>query len=119
MEINKLIGWFLLFLGIIIIGSSLISSIAIFTGKTTPPEIFTFPEKEEVKEKDSETFMLEGKEINMEEVIQDQIKEIIPVESLVGHLPTLFNMVSWSIFMGILIFGGSQISVLGIKLIKK
>lgn len=119
MEVNKLVGWFLLFLGVIIIGSSLISSIAIFTGKVTPPEIFTFPEKEEAEKTDTENFVLEGKEINMEEIIQDQIKEIVPVESLVGHLPILFNMVSWSIFMGILIFGGSQISVLGIKLIKK
>jgi hypothetical protein len=33
-------------------------------------------------------------------------------------LPKLLNLLSWSIFAGILIFAGAQIAGLGIKLIK-
>jgi len=51
----------------------------------------------------------------MEKMIGEQLKGIIPVDTL----PKMLNLIVWSILAGLLIFGGAQISNLGIKLIKK
>jgi len=100
--LKKTIGWALLFVGLIIIFYSLYSSYNIFTAKTQAPEIFSVAEKEGIS----------GGAI--EEMIQQQLKGMLPVESIIG----LLNLIAWSIFAGILIFGGAQISSLGIKLLK-
>jgi hypothetical protein len=42
------------------------------------------------------------------------LKEILPAEAITKML----NLIVWSILAGIFIFGGSQISSLGIKLLK-
>ena len=110
-KFQKFFGWALLFVGVTIIFWSLYSSYNIFTAKTTAPEIFKMPEKETVLPK-KETQKLEAQ---IQEMIGEQLKGIIPAETL----PTLLNLIAWSIFAGILIFGGAQIAGLGIKLIKK
>jgi len=46
----------------------------------------------------------------MKKIIEEQIKEIVP--------PGFLNLISWSIFAGILIFGGSGIAGIGVRLIK-
>ena len=46
-------------------------------------------------------------------MIGEQLKGIIPVDSV----SNLLNLIAWSIFAAILIFGGAQIASLGIKLI--
>jgi len=51
--------------------------------------------------------------------MEEQLREMIPVEELVENIPRLLNLLSWSIFAGILIFAGAQISSIGVKLIKK
>jgi len=51
----------------------------------------------------------------MEKIVEKKLGEIFLVEFLLK----LLNLISWSIFAGILIFAGSQISSLGIKLVKK
>lgn len=109
MNFRKIFGWFLLLAGAIIIFWSLYSSYNIFTAKVEIPEIFkmaesTLPQKE-----------VQDLEAQMQEMIGEQLKGIIPAGSIV----TFFNLIAWSIFAGILIFGGAQISSLGIKLIKK
>jgi len=104
-------GWILLLVGILIIFWSLYSSYNIFTAKTPAPEIF--------KEKEEKVLSPEVKpgdlEAQMEKMIGEQLKGILPADSI----PQLLNLISWSIFAGILIFGGTQISGLGIKLIKR
>ena len=99
---KKIIGWILLFLGLIIIFYALYSSYGIFSAKTQVPEIFSIVEKESVSAG------------TIEEVVQQQLKGVLPTESIVG----LLNLIAWSIFAGILIFGGAQVASLGIKLIK-
>jgi len=93
--IKKTLGILLLCLGLVVIFYGLYSSFNIFTGKTAPPGIFTFKEKES---QDAQVQIL---------------KEILPTESL----PMFLNLISWSIFAGILVFGGAQIASLGIKLL--
>ena len=107
----KIIGWFLLFVGIAIIFYSLFTSYQIFTTKTPAPEIFKVTEKETISQKGK----VQDLEAQMEKMLEEQLKGMIPTDSL----PKLLNLLSWSIFAGILIFGGAQISNLGIKLIKE
>lgn len=112
MNFRKIFGWFLLLAGIIIIFWALYSSYNIFTAKTTAPEIFKTAEKEEVLSQKEGILDIQAQ---MEEMIGEQLKGILPVDSI----PKLLNLIAWSIFAGILIFGGAQISSLGIKLIKR
>jgi len=107
-SIKKILGLILLFLGIVIILYTLYSSFNIFTAKTTAPEIFKL-EAQVSSQKGAQ-----GIEAQFQEMIEEQLKGIIPVDSV----STLLNLISWSILAGILIFGGAQISSLGIKLIK-
>jgi len=96
-------GLILLVLGLIIIFYSLYSSFNIFTAKAAPPEIF--------KAEPSAQGTVAG---SIQAQIEEQLKGMLPVDSV----PTLLNLISWSIFAGILIFAGAQIAGLGIKLIK-
>ncbi len=108
--IKKILGLVLLFVGLAIIFYSLYSSYNIFTAKTEAPEIFMVEEKEEVKVTGTGDIQAQ-----IQRMIGEQLKGMLPA----GSIPRLLNLIAWSIFAGILIFGGAQISNLGIKLIKK
>lgn len=113
MTSNKIIGLVLLFLGLGIIFYSLYSSFNVFTGKTQPPTIFSFKDtKIEETKKEAKT----PEEIQTEltkDVLARQLKEMIPAD----YLQKTFNLVTWSIFIGILVLIGSNIAGLGIKLL--
>lgn len=111
MTIEKIIGWILLFLGIAIIIYSLYTSFDIFTGKKEVPDIFKITETKTVLLKEKP----QGIQGQMEELIQEQLTGLLPPE----FIPKLLNLLAWSIIAGLLIFGGAQISGLGINLIKK
>ncbi len=116
MNFTKIFGWILLIAGVAIIVFALYSSYNIFTGKAEAPRVFKVEEKIEIpiptgKAPATPTELQK----ELEKMISEQLKEIIPVE----FLPRLLNLITWSIFAGILIFAGAQISSLGIKLIKK
>lgn len=106
--IRKTFGLILLLLGIVVIIYTLYSSFTIFTAKAAPPEIF------KIEAQTSSQQGAQGLEAQFQEMIDEQLKGLIPVDSIT----TLLNLITWSIFAGILIFGGGQISGLGIKLIK-
>jgi len=106
--IRKILGLALLVLGIAVIFYSLYSSFNIFTAKAAPPDIFKL-ESQIPSQKGAE-----GIEAQFQEMIGEQLKGIIPVDSV----SNLLNLIAWSIFAGILIFAGAQIAGLGIKLIK-
>ncbi|MDP2864406.1 MAG: hypothetical protein Q8N73_01980 [bacterium] len=112
MKARKVIGWLLLLIGLIIIFYGLFTSYNIFTGKSPGPAVFKMPEKEAVLPQQGKIQSLEGQ---MEEMIGEQLKGMLPVD----FIPKLLNLISWSIMAGILIFAGTQISSLGIRLIKK
>ncbi|MBI2450227.1 MAG: hypothetical protein HYV47_01675 [Candidatus Nealsonbacteria bacterium] len=107
-SVKKLIGLILLLAGLAIILYSLYSSYNIFTAKTSAPDIFKF---EQVKATPNAQ---QGVEAQLQNLLQDQLKGLLPTDSI----PGLLNLMSWSIFAGILIFGGGQIAGLGIKLLK-
>ena len=116
MNSTKIFGWIILVTGLVIIFWVFHSSYNIFTAKAEAPEIF----KSEIKEESTAT---KGKipttpeeiQAEMEKMVGEQLKGILPAEAI----PNLLNLVAWSIFAGISILAGSQISNLGIKLIRK
>lgn len=107
---SQIIGWILLIIGVILIGWTLMSSYDIFTAKAELPEFFETPE-EEVAVQKQETQDIQAQ---MEQMITEQLKGVLPADSITR----LFNLIVWSMLAFILIFGGTQVSGLGIKLIK-
>ena len=115
MRFTPIFGWILLMIGISIIFWTLYSSYNIFTGKEKIPEIFqTEAQKFEITNKPKTGPSQSEPQKEIEKIIEDQLKKMLPV----NFLPRLLNLICWSILAGILIFGGSQISSLGIKMIK-
>ena len=114
-KLQKFSGWILLMAGLIIIGWSLYSSFNIFTAKTIAPQIFQI-EKKVIEAPSPGKIPTTPTEFQkeIEKMVGEQLKEMFPAEIL----PKLLNLISWSIFAGILIFAGAKISGLGIKLIK-
>jgi len=119
MKIPKFVGWFLLIAGIIIISYSLFTSYKIFNGKSSAPIIFETEEEEnkvappQQKTQDLKSQQDRLVEEKMQEQLQEQLKGMMPA----GYFPKLLNLIAWSIFAGILILGGAQISQMGIKLL--
>lgn len=105
---RQIIGWLLLFAGVAAIVYGVYASFNIFTGKAGAPQIFT----QQAAVTSSGTSS--GVQVQLEQFVQQQLKGMIPASSIFGML----NLLAWSIFAGILIFGGAQFASLGIKLIK-
>jgi len=112
----KIFGWGLLVAGLIIIGWTLYSSYNIFIGKAAMPEIFEIEEATGTTTQAGKTPTSPTEvQQEMEKMIGEQLKGLLPADVL----PKILNLSVWSMLAFILIFGGSQISGLGIKLIKK
>ena len=104
--IKKILALTLIIIGLAVIFYSLYASFNIFTGKVGAPEIFqTPPVTKSVGSQDIQS--------QLQNMISEQLKGMLPLDSIT----TFLNLASWSIFAGILVFGGAQISGLGIKLL--
>lgn len=116
---KKMSGWILLFAGISIMSWGLYSSFNIFTVKTEVPEVFKAAQKDVLVPAQSKIGMSQDLSVQAEQMMNkamgEQLEKLLPAD----FLPKLFNLLSWSIFAGILIFGGAQISGLGIRLMKE
>ena len=110
MNYQKLVGWILLIAGVILISWTLMSSYNIFTAKAELPEFFPSPKEEIAIKKEAGQDI----QVQMEQMIREQLQGILPFDAVTKIL----NLTVWSMLAFILIFGGSQISGLGIKLIK-
>lgn len=119
-KVQKVLGLVLLTAGLAIITWGLYSSFQIFTAKVQPPEIFALPFQGTPAQETSPTksginSLLGGLiGVDIEKVVGGEIQKILPAD----YLPRLLNLLSWSVFSGILFFGGSQMAGLGIKLMK-
>lgn len=119
----KIIGGLLLLFGIGIILGSLYLSYNIFRAKVLPPEIFALEkpslpkgisQSEEISPELSKDEIKNTLQEQLQGQLQEQLKGLLPTDTI----PRLLNLFSWSIFAGIMIFAGTQISSLGIKMIK-
>lgn len=107
---KKIVGWVLLILGVLMIVWGIYCSYEIFTAQKPAYEIFKAQETEKVSPEQEEG----SPEEQMQQVIKEQLGEMLPSD----FLPQLFNMIAWSVFMGILVFAAGKISILGINLLK-
>ncbi len=113
---KNIFGWILVILGLIIIFWALIASYNIFTLKSDPPQFFDIQDEIEKSQtvnysSDSDQEQIEDK---INEIIAEKFKEIIPDDVF----SVTSNLIIWSILAGIMIFSGSQISLIGTRLIK-
>ena len=115
-KLQNLIGWVLLLVGLAAILWTVYSSYNIFTAKAPAPEIFKVEREVQTPGGAGKTPATQAElQKEMEKLIGEQLKGLLPVDTL----PKLLNLISWSIFAGILILAGAQTSGSGIKMIKK
>lgn len=120
---NKIIGYILLAAGLGMIFWGVFSAYGIYNGQNPAPEIFKIENKNTPVSSDNQKLNINSNnpgeiQSQMQQAIGNeigtQLKEALPLD----FLPKMMNLASWSIFIGILIFAGSQVSSLGIKLLK-
>jgi len=117
MNLKSIVGWVTFFTGLAIIVWTLYSSYNIFTGKSPAPEFFKTEEKvTQVPSSANGKLPISPEALQQEigKMIGEQLKGMLPVDTL----PKILNLLCWSTLAWILIFGGAQISSLGIKLLK-
>ena len=107
MNTTKIIGWLVFIIGTSMVVFTIYNTYNIFTGKSPAPQIITFN-----VEKTQESTLTGPDQIG--QMISEQLGNILPLDSL----PLMLNLIVWTIGAGVLIFGGTQIAGLGIKLIK-
>lgn len=104
----KIIGWLVFALGLILIGWTLLHTYDIFTAKVPAPNLFVFVENQVSGGGQTDI------QVQMESIIKSQLGKIIPPE----FISKILDLTVWSILAFLLIYGGMQISSLGIKLLK-
>ncbi|MDD2913211.1 MAG: hypothetical protein PHH17_00975 [Candidatus Pacebacteria bacterium] len=112
--IKHIIGWILLLFGVSLIVFTLLVSYNIFTGKTLSPQIFVIEEAPIEEEKEIMEIEDPVQKMIFEEIFKTgQISNIFPAESM----NMMMNLISFSIFAFIFLFGGGQIAGIGVRII--
>ena len=106
METNKIVGYILLLVGILLIVMPLWQTYNIFTGKSLPTQIFVKPPS-----------LIVNQNVNALDIqgqIQNALIKVIPVDFIDNSL----NLACWLLLMWILIYAGGKIAEIGVKLLK-
>lgn len=111
--VNKILGYFLIIVGVVIISSICWQSYNIFNNKAEVPQVF---KQQIVVTKANQNNNLLGVDIQkeMQQAIGDQLGSMIPKDSITK----IMNLICWSIFAGIMILAGSSVAGVGTKLVK-
>ena len=102
---NKIIGYVLLIIGVLLILVPLWHTYNIFTGKAIPAQLFLNPVSPNVTQK-VDPMDFQGQ-------IQNALIKMLPLESINNTL----NLASWLVLVWILIYGGGKIAGIGVKLV--
>jgi len=105
MQTNKIIGYVLLIIGVLLILVPLWHTYNIFTGKAIPAQLFLNPVSPNVTQK-VDPMDFQGQ-------IQNALIKMLPLESINNTL----NLASWLVLVWILIYGGGKIAGIGVKLV--
>lgn len=105
MELNKIIGYALIAIGILLIVLPLWQTYSIFTGKSQPAQVFQRP----ITLQETKTSLTD-----MQGQMQNALLKIMPIDFINNTL----NLCAWLILMWILIYGGGKIADIGVKLVK-
>jgi len=104
---NKIIGYVLLAVGVLLIVVPLWHTYNIFTGNALPAQVFTRPASLTV-----------NKNISMLDIqgqVQNALANVLPVDFITGAL----NLITWLLLGWILVYGGGKLAGIGIKLLKE
>jgi hypothetical protein len=104
---QKFIGWVLVIVAIFTIVWGVYGSYKIFTGQKQAPQIFV-EQKQTASNAPANSI-----DAVLQQIIGNQVANTLPSNSVSG----LFNLIAWSMFMGILFWASGQISGIGIKLL--
>lgn len=104
MEINKIAGYVLLVVGLLLIILPLWQTYNIFMGQASAPQVFKKPVSLQIDP------VASG--LDLQKQIQNALIKILPIDLINNTL----NLVSWLILMWILMYGGGQIANIGVKL---
>jgi hypothetical protein len=110
---NKIIGYILLAVGLLLIIFSVYQSYAIYTGKISAPLVFQVPSAQELSSATSQNTAQQIQN-QIDQSVQKQINQILPLSTITKIL----NLGVWSFLAFVLIFAGGTISGIGVKLIK-
>lgn len=97
----------LLLVGVLLIAMPLYQTYNIFTGSSLPPQIFKAAPISAPATEANNPF-------DIQQQVQKGIMDILPIALINNTL----NLTSWMILMALLMFGGSLLASIGIKLIK-
>ena len=112
--INKIFGYTLLAIGLVMIIFSVWYSYNIFYGKSLPPSIFAEPIISQNNKNLLNSFSLQAvSQEQIEQLISQQFSQVISAKDVIKIL----NLIGWSAFAVILIFASGMISLIGVKLI--
>mgnify|MGYP001561030525 CR=1 FL=1 len=105
MDSNKIVGYVLLIIGLLLIIMPLWQTYSVFTGKSAPAQIFMKPVSLGANQNVGIT--------DIQGQVQNALMKVLPIELINNTL----NLVSRLILMWILIYGGGKIAGIGVKLI--
>ncbi len=105
METNKIIGYVLLLIGVLLIAMPLWQTYNIFTGKGMPSQVFARPVALTVNQNVS-AFNIPGQ-------VQNALIKVIPID----FIDNILNLITWLLLLWILIYGGGKIAEIGVKLL--
>lgn len=109
---KKILGWALVLAGVILIFWTILNSYNVFTNKAQPPEIFRANPSLQITQTPGSSLDVQAQ---METILREQLMNLIPVNAV----PGILNLTTWSLLAFILIYGGAQISGIGIRLLDK
>ncbi len=120
-KLKQTIGWILIAVGVAAILWGAWDSYQIFTAKKEAPQIFKIAAVQNQTTGNTNTSnknltaeqIQEQLQQQMQQAVKDSFSQMLPLDSM----PKIFNLLTWSIFMGILIFAGGKISGIGIRLL--
>lgn len=105
METNKIIGYVLLIIGVLLIALPLWQTFNIFTGKAMPSQVFTRPVALTVNQNVGA--------LDVGGQIQNALIKVLPID----FINNVLNLSAWLLLMWILIYGGGKIAEIGVKLL--
>ena len=106
MNWNKIIGYILIIVGLLLIVLPLWQTYNIFTGNAIPAEVFKKPASLDV-DLNVSTFDVQGQ-------MQNALIKILPIDFINNTL----NLMTWMILLWVLIYGGGKLADVGIKMIR-
>lgn len=109
MILNKIAGYVLLAVGLLLIFWVIFQSYQIFTDKVSAPLIFKAQAPQQASSQSNSSDIQK----QFDQAIQKQLAQMAPIDTL----PKILNLASWSMLAGILLFAAGQIAGVGIKMI--